>query len=144
LGYLLAAPEVARAIRPPWSVNSGALRAGLAVLEPEADAHVLRARRLVSESRRLLTEWLTRLGFHLQPSQANFFLVRVGDAAAFRRALLCEGLVVRDCASFGLADCVRIACRMPEQSVRLIEAIERLRHALPRLILLPLHDLRPE
>jgi histidinol-phosphate/aromatic aminotransferase/cobyric acid decarboxylase-like protein len=47
LGYLLAAPEVARAIeavRPPWSVNSGALRAGLAVLEPEADAHVLRAR----------------------------------------------------------------------------------------------------
>src|SRR5258708_23262173 len=38
LGYLLASAEVASAVegvRPPWSVNAGALRAGLAALEPE-------------------------------------------------------------------------------------------------------------
>ncbi len=43
LGYALAAPEVAQAleaVRPPWSVNAGALRAGLAALEPDALAHV--------------------------------------------------------------------------------------------------------
>src|SRR5438132_3805301 len=50
LGYLLAAPEVAtavEAVRPPWSVNAGAWRVGLAALEPDADAHVQRARCLV-------------------------------------------------------------------------------------------------
>ena len=45
---------VARAVesvRPPWSVNAGALRAGLAALQPEAQRHVERARALSAESR---------------------------------------------------------------------------------------------
>lgn len=128
LGYLLAARPVARgieAVRPAWSVNAGALRAGLAALEPEAEVHVERARVLVSHARRLLTDGSTRLGFRVEPSRANFVLVHVGDGAAFRRALLRHGFVVRDCASFGLADCVRIACRLPEECERLLEAIAR-------------------
>lgn len=128
LGYLLAAPEVARAVervRPPWSVNAGALRAGLAALEPEAEAHVQRARCLVATARRLLTDGLTRLGFMVQPSLANFVLVHVGDGARFHRALLPHGIVVRDCASFGLPDCVRVACRLPEACERLLEVVAR-------------------
>ena len=128
LGYLLASVEVASAVervRPPWSVNAGALRAGLAALEPEAEAHVQRARCLVAQSRRLLTDGLTHLGFEVQPSQANFVLVHVGDGASFRRALLPQGLVVRDCASFGLPTSVRIACRLPAECQRLIEIIGR-------------------
>ncbi len=128
LGYLLASAEVASAVagvRPPWSVNAGALRAGLAALEPEAEAHVQRARRLVAQSRRALTDGLTRLGFGVEPSQANFVLVHVGDGASFRRALLPHGLVVRDCASFGLPSCVRIACRLPVECQRLIETVAR-------------------
>ena len=128
LGYLLAAPEVARAVdavRPPWSVNAGALRAGLAALEPDAEAHVQQARALVAHSRRLLTAGLIQLGFQVEPSQANFVLVHVGDGARFRRALLPHGLVVRDCASFGLPDCVRIACRVPAECQRLIETVGR-------------------
>jgi histidinol-phosphate aminotransferase len=128
LGYLLAAPEVAtavEAVRPPWSVNAGALRAGLAALEPNADAHVQRARCLVAQSRRLLTEGFTNLGFEVEPSFANFVLVRVTDGARFRRALLPHAFVVRDCASFGLPDCVRIACRLPEECQRLIETVAR-------------------
>jgi histidinol-phosphate aminotransferase len=129
LGYLLAAREVASAvegIRPPWSVNAGALRAGLAALEPEAEVHIQQARALVARSRRLLTEGLTHLGFEVEPSVANFVLVRVGDGARFRRSLLPHGLVVRDCASFGLPDSVRIACRLPEECQRLIDTVERL------------------
>ena len=128
LGYLLASAEVADAVervRPPWSVNAGALRAGLAALEPEAEAHVQRARGLVAQSRRMLTDGLTRLRFEVQPSQANFVLVRVGDGASFRRALLRHGVVVRDCASFGLPANVRIACRLPAECQRLIEIIGR-------------------
>jgi histidinol-phosphate aminotransferase len=130
LGYLLAAPEVARAVeavRPPWSVNAGALRAGLATLEPAAAAHVDRARALVAVSRKLLIDGLRRLGYSVQPSVANFVLVEVGDAVTFRRALLPYGLVVRDCTSFGLPTHVRIACRLPEHCARLLAVVAKLR-----------------
>ena len=126
LGYLLAAPEVARAVtaaRPPWSVNAGALRAGLAALDPEAQAHLARARAVVQESRALLTAGFTALGYRVWPAAANFVLVEVGDGAAFRQALLPHGLVVRDCASFGLPGCIRVACRLPAQCLRLLETV---------------------
>ncbi|HEY0582506.1 MAG TPA: histidinol-phosphate transaminase [Chloroflexota bacterium] len=129
LGYLLAAREVARAIdsvRPPWSVNSGALRAGLAALEPPALAHVGRARAIVAESRVLLTDGLARLGYTVRPSAANFVLVDVGNGARFRQALLPHGIVVRDCASFGLPQQVRIACRLPADCQRLLDAITQI------------------
>ena len=128
LGYLLAGPEVASAVermRPPWSVNAGALRAGLAALEPAAEAHLLQAQALVAQSRRVLTDRLTHLGFEVEPSRANFVLVQVRDGRRFRRALLPHGFVVRDCASFGLPDCVRIACRLPEDCQRVLEAVAR-------------------
>ncbi len=132
LGYLLAAQPVAQAIaavRPPWSVNAGALRAGLAALQPEAREHVDRARALVAESRSILSDGLTRLGFGVRPSHANFVLVEVGDAPTFRRLLLPAGFVVRDCTSFGLPACVRIACRLPAECERLLAAIHEVGRA---------------
>jgi histidinol-phosphate aminotransferase len=128
LGYLLASSTVASAVervRPPWSVNAGALRAGLAAMTPEAEDHVRRAQSLVTGSRRLLTDGLTQLGFKVESSLANFVLVHVGDGARFRRALLPHGLVVRDCASFGLPACVRIACRLPADCQRLVDTVGR-------------------
>jgi histidinol-phosphate aminotransferase len=130
LGYLLASSELAaavEAVRPPWSVNAGALRAGLATLEPEVHAHVERARLLVATSRTILTDGLTALGYAVRASAANFVLVNVGDAAGFRRTLLPQRMIVRDCTSFGLPNCVRIACRMPEHCARLIEVVTSLR-----------------
>lgn len=139
LGYLLASPEIARAaeaVRPPWSVNAGALRAGLATLEPSAQSHVERARGLVAISRALLTDGFTHLGFRVLPSVANFVLVEVGSAAAFRSALLPYGLVVRDATSFGLPGHVRVACRLPEHCSRLLETVADLqrRGALPLVV----------
>jgi len=130
LGYALARPDLARAIasiRPPWSVSAGALRAGLAALDPVAQAHVAEARAVVAESRRLLSEGFRRLGYTVRPSQSNFVLIDVGDGAAFRRALLPRGMVVRDCASFGLAAHVRVACKRPEDVERLLSAVAEVR-----------------
>jgi histidinol-phosphate aminotransferase len=126
LGYLLAAPELVQAVeavRPPWSVNAGALRAGLAALSPSAQAHVQRARSVVAASRDLLSRGFADAGFEVSPSRANFLLVDVGDGAAFRRALLPKGLVVRDCASFGLPAHVRVACRRPNECQRLLDGL---------------------
>ena len=130
LGYLLASPPVAcavAAVRPPWNVNSGALRAGLAALSPAAQLHLQHARDVVAQSRTHLTRELTRLGLSVTPSDANFVLVEVGDAPGFRRALLSLGIVVRDCTSFGLPAHVRIACRLPSECERLVAAIEESR-----------------
>ncbi len=130
LGYLIAARELAAAIeavRPPWSVNAGALRAGLATLQPAAQAHVDRACQIVSTSRAVLSDGLAELGYTVEPSRANFMIADVSDARAFRRALLPHGVVVRDCASFGLPRHVRIACKIPHDCARLLDVIARLR-----------------
>src|SRR5579859_4628070 len=139
LGYLLASPEIARAteaVRPPWSVNAGALRAGLATLEPSAQSHLERARGLVAISRTLLTDGFTQLGYRVLPSVANFVLVEVGSAPVFRSALLPHGLVVRDATSFGLPGHVRVACRLPEDCRRLLKTVADFQRsgALPPLV----------
>lgn len=132
LGYFLADTNVASAVervRPPWSVNAGASRAGLAALEPPAEAHVALARGMIAESRSLMERGFRRLRFTVTPSRANFLLVRVGDGAALRRALMPHGLVVRDCASFGLPEYIRVACLRREDCERLLAAVERLQSA---------------
>jgi histidinol-phosphate aminotransferase len=139
LGYLLASPEIARAaeaVRPPWSVNAGALRAGLATLKPSAQSHVERARSSVAISRTLLTDGFKELGYSVLPSVANFVLVDVGSAPAFRSALLPYGLVVRDATSFGLPGHVRVACRLPGHCSHLLQTVADLQRsgALPLLV----------
>ena len=116
LGYAVARPDVLDPlgrIRPPWSVNALAQAAGLAALKDEA--HVEAARRVIAEARAYLVGELSALGLGVVPSAANFLLVRVGDGAAFRAAMLARGICVRDCASFGLPAHVRIGMRtMPD------------------------------
>ena len=57
------------------------------------------------------------------PSDANYFLVKVGDARKFRNSLLKHGILVRDCTSFGLPEYVRIAPRTLPECQKLITAI---------------------
>jgi L-threonine-O-3-phosphate decarboxylase len=128
LGYAVAAPAVARAldaVRPPWSVNAVAQAAGLAALADTA--HLAAARDEVRRARAYVAGALTGLGWRVHPSSTNFVLVEVGDAAATRAALLRRGVVVRDCASFGLPGHVRIGLRPVEECARLVAAFGELR-----------------
>lgn len=124
LGYALGPPAVIdalRAVRPPWSVNAPAQAAGLAALQagdPLGEPHAE-----FVEAKRYLSRELTGLGLGVLPSAANFFLVRVGAGAAFRSALLPHGCVVRDCASFGLPEYVRIGVRALADCRRLVDAV---------------------
>jgi L-threonine-O-3-phosphate decarboxylase len=113
--------EALRRVQPPWSVNALAQAAGVAALRDTA--HRTRSLELVAEAKEALTAGLTQLGLRPVPSSVSFFLVRVGDGAAFRRRLLSRGLLVRDCASFGLPAYVRISTRRPEENERLLAAI---------------------
>lgn len=127
LGYALAAPPVVRALRvaaPPWNVGAPAQAAGVAALSESAADHLESCRRRMARDADYLRRELERLGCEVPPAAANFLLARVGDGAGLRRALLEKGLQVRDCASFGLPEYVRISVRRPEECRRLISGLE--------------------
>ena len=124
LGYAVAAPPVIarlQALQPDWSVNGPAQAAGMVALADEG--YLDRARQAVATSRDCVVERLGTLGIRCYPTAANFVLARVGDAGALRDRLARQGLFVRDCASFGLPDCIRIGLRPVADCIRLVDAI---------------------
>ncbi|MBI4187642.1 MAG: histidinol-phosphate aminotransferase family protein [Chloroflexi bacterium] len=125
LGYALAHEEIIDALRrvcPPWNVNVVAQQAGIIAL---GDAEYLeRCQRDIRQAGRFLKAELCRIGLTPVPSSTNFSLVKVTDAGTFRAALLRRGILVRDCASFGLPQYVRIATRTMPECQRLIAAIQ--------------------
>jgi threonine-phosphate decarboxylase len=125
LGYAIGPEplvEALRRVQPPWSVSALAQVAGGAALgDPAHRAHSLQ---LLREAKTALAAGLARLGLTPVPSAVPFFLIRVGKGAAFRGALLKRHILVRDCASFGLPEYVRIATRRPDENERLLAAIK--------------------
>jgi threonine-phosphate decarboxylase len=130
LGYAVGAEESIAAlarVRPPWSVNALAQAAGLAALRDQE--HLQRSLELLDAAKSELMTALAELEMQAVPSAAPFFLVRVGNGAAVRRALLHKGILVRDCASFGLPEHIRICTRRPEENARLVAALSEVTYA---------------
>lgn len=127
LGYAVASAEVIRNLRrvcPPWNVNDVAQRAGLAALK---DGEYLKECEVkIRQARNYLADEMSQMGYKVLPSNTNFFMAKVGDAKAFRAALLKDGLMVRDCTSFGLPQYVRIAARTMPECQQLIKAIGKI------------------
>ena len=124
LGYAVASEGVVArlaALQPDWSVNGLAQAAGLVAIADEA--YLERARQAVATSRDCVVERLSALGILCYPAEANFVLAQVGDAADLRDRLARRGLFVRDCASFGLPDCIRIGLRPVADCIRLTDTI---------------------
>jgi histidinol-phosphate aminotransferase len=125
LGYGIA-PEaiisVLSRIKPPWNVSSVAQKAGIHALNADGYLEISHAK--IKESKEFLVHSLRRVGLTPLPSQANFFLIKVGNATAFRQVLLKRGILVRDCTSFGLPDYIRLAARPINECTRLIAAIK--------------------
>jgi len=125
LGYAIAAApiiSVLKRVRPPWNVSAVAQEAGIAALN--ADGYIEECGNKIQEAKSFLAKELTHLGLSPLPSQTNFFLVEVGNGAEFRQALLKSGILVRDCASFGLPNYIRLAPRTLPECHRLIAAIK--------------------
>lgn len=128
LGYGVAREEIIttlHSICPPWNVNALAQKAGIIAIAEEG--HLERCQIELREAKKNLTLELSRLGLPPLPSEANFFLVKVGDASWFRRALLRRKILVRDCSSFGLPQYIRIAPRTLPECHILIAAVREIR-----------------
>lgn len=118
VGYVLADGDVIERVarrRPQWSVN-----ALVCATLPEllAAVDLATTARRIAALRADLVGVLTAAGLHPQPSDANYV---VCDDAAER--LLAHAIVVRDCASFGLPDRMRVAVPDERGLARLAEAL---------------------
>ncbi len=127
LGYAVAAGPiitVLKRIKPPWNVNSFAQEAGIYVLNNGGYLETCQTK--IKESQEFLIENFQRLGLKPLPSQANFFLVKVVNAVKIRQILLQKGIVVRDCASFGLPAYIRLSTRTMPECQRLVTALREI------------------
>ena len=127
LGYMLAPEEIVGRVRSfqySWSVNSPAQAAGIAAISEGEQVH--KGREAVREGKEYLLETARSLGLESGPSAANFLLLRVGRAAELRRQLLTQHKIcVRDCASFGLPQYIRVGVRTMGDNRRLADALKQ-------------------
>lgn len=121
VGYVLT-PAAAMAARlerrqPQWALN-GLAAAALPELLATVDLPSWAAG--TASLRHDLAATLRAAGYSPAPSQANWVLVR---APGLREKLALAAICVRDCASFGLPDTVRIAVPDPAGLLRLRRAL---------------------
>ena len=128
LGYLCASAQLIARMEKmlvPWSLSSGA--AEIAACLPE---HLLEMRMDAQNNalrRERFAQALTLLGARPLPSKANFLLCDFGrDMQGIAEDLKARGILVRSCASFGLAGrFLRLAVKTDEENMILIEELKK-------------------
>lgn len=109
-----------------WNMNSPASAAGEQLLGKNKD-YLDKSLGLIRKEREWLASRLRGIrGFKPIPSDTNFILIDAGDFGINSRELtarmLKRGIIIRDCASFGLENHIRIAVRKRSENRRLIAA----------------------
>lgn len=137
LGYAICGnstlTEKLRRIRQPWSVSIPAQTAGAAALKESG--YLDEARALIRAERNYLKAGLSRLGFKVFESQANFLLFsdereRENKAGGCLWEQLKErGILIRDCGNFpGLGrGYYRVAVRRREENAALLSALAQIK-----------------
>ncbi|GAA2551151.1 histidinol-phosphate transaminase [Winogradskya consettensis] len=123
VGYLVAQPEVAGAIRKvltPFSTSMVAQAAALAALDQEAE--VRRRCAIVVDERARVTEAIRKIFPDVPSSQSNFVWLPLGDrAAAFGAACEQRGVIVRPFQGDG----VRVTIGTPEENDTFLAVAEK-------------------
>jgi len=127
IGWAYGPPAVISAldrIRLPFSVPRAGEAAAVAALAD--DAFVQRSALAFEEDRRRLDTALGALGVRTLPSATNFVTACFEDASSVDAALLQRGILVRHLANYGMPDWLRISIGKPEQTERVIAALDAL------------------
>jgi histidinol-phosphate aminotransferase len=121
VGYILAPEAWADAyeyINTPFAVNKLALKAALAALDDVG--FVERSVETAKWSREFMYENLQAKTWE---SAGNYVLAEVGDGQAVQQAAQERGVIVRDTASFGLPECIRISTGTKEGTQRAVDVL---------------------
>lgn len=124
VGYGFAPPEIIgylERVRQPFNVNSLAQAGAVSALDD--DEHVRRSREVNIEGLKYLYAELDKLSVEYVPTEANFFLIKVGDGKGVYDALLKTGVIVRPMASYNLNEYIRVTVGLPQENERFIEAL---------------------
>jgi histidinol-phosphate aminotransferase len=122
-GYVVCPVEIAEPLRraaPPWPVSSPAAAAVSWCRSPAGAAFVTETVPELLRLRYTFQTGLRRLGFGVWVGRSSFFLVEVGDAAAFAARARKAGFRVRDASSLGLPHCVRLAAQGQDANQKLL------------------------
>jgi histidinol-phosphate aminotransferase len=126
VGYALAHPDIAdlmNRVRQPFNVGSLALAAAEAALDDEEFiSHSYELNRL---GMRQIVSGLDSLGLEQIPSCGNFVTFRVGDAAGVNQRLLCQGVIVRPIAGYGMPEHLRVSIGREDENARFLAALEQ-------------------
>lgn len=110
-------------VRQPFNVNSLAQVAALAALDDKA--HLKKTLETNSEGLRYLYTALDSMGIEYVPTEANFFLIKVGKGKAVYEALLKLGVIVRPMASYNMPEYIRLTVGLPVENKRFVKAFKQ-------------------
>lgn len=130
LGYAVMGHALHRTLRgrrAPWSVNSIAQVAGVEAIRDQQ--YYLSAMASLQVAKQTFVTGLVERGFGPCSSDTCFFLLPIAHAVDVRNALLVDGLVTRDCRSFGIEEHLRIAVHEPVNNLRLLGALSKYKEA---------------
>jgi histidinol-phosphate aminotransferase len=127
LGYGLAQKTIIDdllRVKQPFNVNRLAQEAGLAALASPVflDESVA----LNNWEKNKLESFFSSQGIFYYPTEGNFFCIKVPESGAEAfKIMKQEGILIRDLASFGLPEYIRVTIGTAEQNVRLMEALKK-------------------
>jgi threonine-phosphate decarboxylase len=114
--------EKIETVRSPWCVNAYAEAFAMEALLHMGE--LADSRKTITRERNLVISAISDLGMTCYPSSVNFLLVECGrGVTSLCSALAHKNILVRNCASFGLPTCIRIAVRTPDENTQLLEAL---------------------
>ncbi len=124
--YAVALPAVATALHnlaPAWALPAGT--AALLQALPDAQDFLHQTLPEVTRNAAQLARTLSELA-EVEHHGAPYMTVRVGNAVGTAAGLLAQGLKVRDCASYGQPEYIRVSARRPGENEVLVRAMRNL------------------
>jgi histidinol-phosphate aminotransferase len=111
-------------VREPFNVNSVAQAAALAAFEDRR--HIQKTLSLVRRGKSFLYRELERMGLPYVPSATNFVLINTGcDSKRIFKALLKEGVIVREMSPWALDNCIRVTIGTAKENSVFIRALKK-------------------
>jgi histidinol-phosphate aminotransferase len=117
-------------MRTIYSISAVAQAAALAALEDEA--HIRMTVESNAQQAHRLTERISRLGYRVTPTWANFLYCELGeDAAAVAKRLQAEGVAIQPLGPWGAPQAIRITIGTPEQNEVFLAAFKKVMERAP-------------